>query len=331
MDASKIYPNTDYQRSDKVWPAAARSYLIDTILTGYPIPKLSLSQKTDLKSRKTVKEIVDGQQRSQAILDFYHNNFRLSSKSDFGGKTYEKLDDDKKQLFLDYPLSVDLFTNATDADIRQVFRRINSYTVPLNPQEQRHARFQGPFKWFIVELASEFDQSLVDLGVVSERQISRMRNTQLFAEIVMCTELGITTYSKKKIDDFYDRYDDEFADETKIWNAMVDAFELVLSLRAIQPTVLMKSFLFYSLTTAAINITSRFNQLDAEYPIRRRKKVNLENAERNLSVLADAIESEKPPQRFTKLHQACSEATNTANNRRERFRWCCKALEQATV
>jgi len=62
-----IVVNRDYQRSDKVWPPAARSYLIESILLGYPIPQLYLYPKTDLKSKKTIREIVDGQQRSQAI------------------------------------------------------------------------------------------------------------------------------------------------------------------------------------------------------------------------------------------------------------------------
>jgi hypothetical protein len=59
--------NRNYQRSDQVWPAIAKSYLIETILLGYPVPKLSLYQVLDLKSRKTSKEIVDGQQRSVTI------------------------------------------------------------------------------------------------------------------------------------------------------------------------------------------------------------------------------------------------------------------------
>ena len=48
----EIIVNRDYQRSDKVWPPAAKSFLIETILLNYPIPKLFLFQKTDLRSRR---------------------------------------------------------------------------------------------------------------------------------------------------------------------------------------------------------------------------------------------------------------------------------------
>ncbi|HVO71966.1 MAG TPA: DUF262 domain-containing protein, partial [Aggregatilineaceae bacterium] len=78
MLGGKIIVNRDYQRSPKVWPPAARSYLIESILLGFPIPKLSLYQRTDLRSRTTLKEIVDGQQRSTAILAFFEDELRLS-------------------------------------------------------------------------------------------------------------------------------------------------------------------------------------------------------------------------------------------------------------
>jgi len=77
MTRNEIIVNKDYQRSDKVWPSAARSYLIETILKGFPVPKLYLYQITDVKSRETHKEIVDGQQRSMAILGFYKDEFKI--------------------------------------------------------------------------------------------------------------------------------------------------------------------------------------------------------------------------------------------------------------
>jgi hypothetical protein len=67
MERGQIVVNRTYQRSNKVWPAAARSFFIETILLGYPMPKLALYQITDLKSRRIIKEIVDGQQRSQVV------------------------------------------------------------------------------------------------------------------------------------------------------------------------------------------------------------------------------------------------------------------------
>jgi hypothetical protein len=78
MERKDIIVNKTYQRSDKVWPDSARSFLIESVLLGYPVPKIYLHSKTDLKTRRTIKEIVDGQQRSRAIFDFFNDNFNLS-------------------------------------------------------------------------------------------------------------------------------------------------------------------------------------------------------------------------------------------------------------
>ena len=97
MREKSIIVNHEYQRSDKVWPPAARSYLIETILLGFPIPKLSLYQTTDLKTKKTKKEIVDGQQRSQVVFDFLEGTFRLTGKGPFGGRLFSQLQEPEQQ------------------------------------------------------------------------------------------------------------------------------------------------------------------------------------------------------------------------------------------
>lgn len=161
LERKEIIVNRDYQRSDEVWPAAARSFLIETILLNYPVPKLSLHQVTDLKARRRYKEIVDGQQRSTAIFDFYTDKMRLSRTLELeeaAGKRYSELGEELQQQFLDYGLTFDLFIDMGPDQVREVFRRMNSFTVPLNYEEQRHARYQGPFKWFIHRLTRDYDK-----------------------------------------------------------------------------------------------------------------------------------------------------------------------------
>ena len=54
-----IVVNRDYQRQAGVWPSDAQSFLVETILLGYPVPKLTLYEHTDLGSKKTAIELVD--------------------------------------------------------------------------------------------------------------------------------------------------------------------------------------------------------------------------------------------------------------------------------
>src|ERR1700757_4110386 len=141
--------NTDFQRGN-VWKPAARTMLIDTILRQYPIPKVYLRTRIDVLTQKAVKEIVDGQQRIRAILDFAEDKFALTKRAqEFKGMHYSDLTDDQKATFLSYPIGLDQLVNAGDEEVLEVFARLNSYTVSLNGAEKRHAKFQGEFKFAI--------------------------------------------------------------------------------------------------------------------------------------------------------------------------------------
>jgi uncharacterized protein with ParB-like and HNH nuclease domain len=145
----KIVVNDEYQRNVGLWTAQARSFFIESILLEYPIPKLYLHARLDLKSRQQIKEIVDGQQRSQALVSFFNGKQRLTKNIDteeLRGLNYNQLSDEWKSKFLSYSLPIDQFSGAPEDEVREAFRRMNANNVPLNDEEQRNARYQGPFK-----------------------------------------------------------------------------------------------------------------------------------------------------------------------------------------
>jgi hypothetical protein len=326
---NEIVVNRDYQRSEKVWPSAARSFLIETILLGYPIPKLYLYQVTDLKSRKTVKHIVDGQQRSYTILDFYQNKFDLSRTSeleDLKGKSFEELPDEYKQKFIDYALSVDLFVSATYEEIREVFRRINSYTVPLNPEEKRHSQWQGDFKWFIYRLSKKYDQSLINMGVFKDRQLVRMSDAKLFSEITHALLHGITTTTAPNLDKLYRDYDEDFPHSKEIENRISSAIGVILKWPDTHNTALMKPHMFYALVLAVTHLSKPLDTLMDKY--RPKEKKPSENAVVNLTILAEALEGpEAAPQKFKEFIFASTRTTNDAKRRTAIFKWLCRAIE----
>jgi len=213
MDMGVITVNRRYQRSDRVWPEAAQSFLIETILKGFPVPKLFLHQKTDRVSKKSVRDIIDGQQRATAIKAFRDGDLRLARNLeliDAGGRTYEELPEELQSTFLNFPLGVDLFTNATEDDVREVFRRINSYEVPLNPEEQRHARYQGEFKWFIYHLSTRYDAVFRTVGAFTDKQLVRMQDMKLLAEVAHALLKGIATTNKTSLNNLYRDNDKAF-------------------------------------------------------------------------------------------------------------------------
>jgi hypothetical protein len=330
FEAKEIVVNKEYQRG-RVWPPAARSYLIDTLLSGYPIPKMSLYQKTDLRTRQTVNEIVDGQQRSATIYDFFSNNLRLSARSSWGGQRYGDLDEDEQQRFLAYQLSVDLFVAATASDIRQVFRRMNSYTVPLNKQEQRHAIYQGDFKWFIVEMAELYSQALRDTGVFSERNLARMDDAKLLTDICFTLAEGVKSQSEKSLDDFYAKGETTYDMEAEMRLRLEQIFSLILAWRDLHNGPLMRSYQFYTLALAITHCLQPVDALQAVYEIDGPVTIDDAYALPNLTLLAEALGNPEAEPDLDGFVQASAAATIRIGPRTARFRWFCEALQPSLL
>jgi hypothetical protein len=325
-----IAVNRDYQRSDQVWPDSARSYLIESLVLGYPLPKIYLYQITDIKSRKTVKEIVDGQQRSIAIDDFLNDKFALSKSTEteeLQGRKYSELEDEHKHAFLQYPLSFDLLVDANKENIVEVFRRINSYTVPLNPEEHRHATFQGRFKWFANRLSRGYNGLFRELGIFSEKQLIRMADTKLLTELSDALLNGVRTTNKKILDKLYKDNDKGFYQEKAVASALKTAFDLLSRWESIQGTNLMKPYIVYSLVLAIIALKESFEALDS---IKLPKK-HIRPDQRvlaNLLRLSDALnyDVEEAPEEFRPFVLACNGGTNVKDKRINRVKWLARAL-----
>ena len=129
--AKTLRLNPDFQRRS-VWTPAAKVFLIDTILRQLPIPKVYIRTKVDPESQLSYREVVDGQQRLRAVIDFASDKLTLSIRAkEFSGLRYSELDQEDKENFLAYSIGIDQLINASDDDVLEVFSRLNSYTLPL--------------------------------------------------------------------------------------------------------------------------------------------------------------------------------------------------------
>jgi len=154
--SKELVINESFQRHS-VWSAQAKTLLIDSILNELPLPKIYIRTKIDPKLQKTIKEIVDGQQRIRSIVEFANDEFTLNSKSEnFKGKKYSDLTDDIQRNFLGYTITAEQLLNATDDDVIDIFARLNSYTVALNAAEKRHAAYQTELKFFVRRMSVKY-------------------------------------------------------------------------------------------------------------------------------------------------------------------------------
>lgn len=291
------------------------------MLAGFPMPKLSLYQKTDLRTRRTIKEIVDGQQRSQAILDFFNDSLRISTKGPFQGMTFSRLEPEQQQRFLDYAVSVDVFVDATESDIRELFRRVNSYNVPLNYQEKRHSTYQGAFKWFIYEESNRYSQLLKDLGTFSESQIARMDDAKFLADFCVALRSGIISASETKIDALYTEFDPSFDDEPVYAQRFEEGFNAVMRLRDAVVPELTKKYQLYTLLLAFCHKLRPIAPLNSLVESDGQGIQDPERTAFELSALSEALSSGTSEREDFRSYLANSaKTTDRLSQRQERFK-----------
>lgn len=198
-----------FQRRD-VWSETARSYLMDTIIRGLPIPKIFIRQTIDPASGRSIREVVDGQQRLRTILSFVRDGFtiRRGHNPEHGGKPFSLLDPEVQLAILNYELSTDLLINVSDAQVLDIFSRLNSHAVVLNEQEKINASHFGDFKNLADDLAHEYFEYWVRNKILSEAQVVRMADVSLTADLLIAICDGIQ--SKKQIRAYYVQYEKDF-------------------------------------------------------------------------------------------------------------------------
>ncbi len=330
LDQNTLRVNPTYQRSHKVWPLAARSFLIESILLGFPFPKISLHVQTDRISQQTIREIVDGQQRTTAIHDFYRGELRLSRTIDFdlaAGRTYSELEPDLQDRFLSYSLGIDEFVATTERDIREVFRRINSYVVALNPEEQRHARWQGAFKWYIYHLSRSYDARLSDVGVFTDRQLVRMQDMKLFSEVTHALTHGFRTTNKKLLDQLYNHNDETFpqAEQYTIW--ISEAVDRLFEMHRLSATPLVKHYSTYSFLLAAIHAEHDIATLRPSLGEGGISFAAPRDTENRLLAVVDALEEKSTTGPYGDFVRATLGRTNVKEQRETRTRLFFDALQ----
>ena len=206
-----------------VWRPGAKSYLVDTVLRGYPMPPIYLRDiVTDLKSLNTKREVVDGQQRLRTLLGFVKpdclpdfdpdlDNFKIKRvhQPSLANKSFEQLPNESRQRILDYKFHAMTFSAETDdRQILEIFSRMNSTGVSLNKQELRNAKYYGEFKSIAYELGVEHYPFWIDREVFTPIQIARMDEIEMASDIMILIMDGITAKTASTIESYYQEYDE---------------------------------------------------------------------------------------------------------------------------
>lgn len=282
--------NPKFQRRS-VWSDNARSYLMDSIVRGKPIPKVFIRQKINPTTKSSVREVVDGQQRLRTILSFVQDGFQINKRhnSKYGGLYFSQLsqvDDEIQTNVLNYEISVDLLTNLPDSEILDIFGRLNSYAVVLNEQERINSNHFGPFKTLSDHVGHSFYDFWVNNKILTEAQILRMAEVTLVADILISMIEGIK--AKKQIKNYYGLYEKDFEHDP---GHLEDQFRFVLQVideifaGSLKTSEFRRIHIFYSLFLAIYHMSYGLKGLDIprrplvenEYPRVRNSLEEIEN------------------------------------------------------
>lgn len=161
----KLSVNRRYQRK-LVWTLEEKQRLVESLMKKYPVPAVLLAERPD-----GGYEIIDGLQRLYSIVSFIETGFTTldhryfdvaqfptaSDRADTGefSRNPSKQIIDKKEVstILDYTLAVSIMRGSSEAEINDVFGRINTYGHRLSDQERRQAGVQDQFSDLVRELA----------------------------------------------------------------------------------------------------------------------------------------------------------------------------------
>lgn len=203
-----------------------------------PVPEIYMQHKTS-PDGTTQYVVVDGQQRIRAILEFIGTDAEegfelryLSEDSPWRNRSFNGLTAEERTLFFGQRIAVRELHGATDADVKDMFRRLNKYLTKLSPQELRNATYSGP----LVMLAESLVENpyWAENRIVSAQSIRRMGDIEFASELVIGIMHGPQGGNAKAIDEYYEQYEeyeDEIPDQAavrRLFNRTLDSIQEVL-------------------------------------------------------------------------------------------------------
>lgn len=176
--------NPEYQRKHR-WTEEYSSRLIESLILNIPVPLIYISQDIDVDEEVNEDiarySVIDGQQRLTAIYNFLTNKSTLVGLEvleDLNGLKYNQLPPFLIRRLEERTIRCLRIDSTIDNQVKyDIFERLNSGSVKLEPQELRNATCRGAFKDLIKELVK--NQSFINATSLSDKRIEKMEDEEL--------------------------------------------------------------------------------------------------------------------------------------------------------
>lgn len=243
--ADELQLKAPFQRNP-VWTTKQKSFLIDTILRGYPIPELYMQEFTDAEGND-LYVVVDGQQRIRACEEFVSGGYKINrdDSPEWADMKFDDLSEEDRKRIYNYSFVVRLLPDMAESELRSMFGRLNRNTVALKPQELRHATYWGEFITCMEKLSD--DDVWGHFSVFSANDVRRMLDVEFISELAVGFLHGVQN-KKDCLDDWYQAYEEVFEERAEVEALFRDVLgEMRACIRDFAATRWRKKSDFYTL------------------------------------------------------------------------------------
>src|SRR5581483_7020675 len=213
----------------KVWDDGRSSRLIESVILEVPLPIFYLAE-----NQNGQEEVIDGQQRLNALFRFLNNEYALKGLKALpilNGLKFKDLQKPIQRSIEKCSLRVITFKKESDENLRFViFERLNTGAVPLNDQELRNCIYRGRYNTLLHKLAADGEYMRVMGLKTPEKRMKDVEFVLRFAAFFHSTYLKYKPSMARFLNEdmkTYQNISDEKADELK--NALKTSSSLVWS------------------------------------------------------------------------------------------------------
>lgn len=317
-NAKKLEIRPDFQRKE-VWSKAAKLMLIDTIIKNIPMPKIYLETKVDDES--TYRVVIDGQQRITAILEYLDGTIILPSNYEdpkWAGKPFKELGSEEKGKFLTYLLDINNLVNPTEKEVRDLYSRVNKYTVQLNKQELRKCDYPGNY----IDLAEKMVQlPFFDNARIFTASMTRRMNDIEYVEELLAVILEGMQDKKKSLDELCEKYEviPNLKQTEEVFKQTINNIETIFTGIDITKTRFKQRTDLYTIFAVVYQMIKSGKKL----------KEDLSNIREKLIYLDEHVRPLAEDNALREYAIKCTSDTNSYASRKWRFDFMCGILEAA--